>query len=440
VLHVRFDLDRKYLKVSELHKMTLQNLELYAGSCSNLTRRKMLKIAAALATGSMAPGPVHALAQGRSGRKRLVYAGTYNSPVDGGAGNGKGIYLFEMDSMSGELTLLKVAAEARNPSWLSFDPSGRYLYSVNEITDFENNSGSVSAYAVDSATGDLRLLNRVSSEGVGPAHLSVDASGKFVFVANYFGGSLAVLPILASGEVGPATYTQKDEDFVGSKMATDAPGSSFAISGHDKTHPHMIHSDPGNRFVLHTDLGQDRIYVHTLDRATGKLSAVGSPGFVSLPSGDGPRHFVFHRNGKWLYSLQEEASTVVFFHFDPVTGSIDPQQTISTLPAHFNGTSFTSEILFSADGRFLYAANRLHDTIAIFSLNTDGRLTYVGETSTEGDYPRHISLDPSGTFLYACNQRSDDITCFRIDRKTGMPKFTGQYTGIGSPACLLFAS
>ena len=400
----------------------------------------MLKTATTLTAGYTALGPIHALAQGKADRKGRVYAGTYNSPVDGGAGNGKGIYLFEMDSTSGELTLVKLAAEARNPSWLSLDPSGRYLYSVNEIADYEGRGGSVSAYAIDSATGDLRLLNRVSSEGAGPAHLSVDAFGKYVFVANYNGGSVAVLPIKNSGELGTAAYIQQDKDFVGNTMALNAPPGSFAISGHDKPHAHMIQSDPGNRFVLHTDLGQDRIYVHTLDRATGKLSAVGSPGFVSLPSGDGPRHFVFHRNGKWLYSLQEEASTVVFFHFDPVTGSIDPQQTISTLPAHFNGTSFTSEILFSADGRFLYAANRLHDTIAIFSLNTDGRLTYVGETSTEGDYPRHISLDPSGTFLYACNQRSDDITCFRIDRKTGMPKFTGQYTGIGSPACLLFAS
>jgi 6-phosphogluconolactonase (cycloisomerase 2 family) len=223
-------------------------------------------------------------------------------------------------------------------------------------------------------------------------------------------------------------------------MAANAPLGSFAISGHDKPHAHMIQSDPGNRFVLHTDLGQDRIYVHRLDPATGKLNAAGNPPFTSLPSGDGPRHFIFHRNGKWLYSLQEEASNVVFFHFDPVTGSLASQQTISTLPAGFRGTSFTSEILLSPDARFLYAANRLHDTIAVFSLNPDGRLAYVGETPTEGDYPRHLSIDPTGTFLYACNQRSDAITCFRIDRKTGMPRFTGLYTAIGSPACLVFAS
>jgi 6-phosphogluconolactonase len=414
-------------------------MQLHAGSCGKHSRREMLKTATALAAGYTALGPIHALAQGKADRKRLVYAGTYNSPVDGGAGNGKGIYLFEMDSRSGELNLVKLAGEARNPSWLSLDPSGRYLYSVNEVADFEGRGGSVSAYALDSATGDLRLLNRVSSEGAGPAHLSVDAYGKYVFVANYNGGSVAVLPILASGELGPAAYTLQDKDSVGSTMASNAPPGSFAISGHDKPHAHMIQSDPGNRFVLHTDLGQDRIYVHSLDRATGKLNAVGNPSFVLLPGGDGPRHFVFHRNGKWLYSLQEEASNVVFFHFDPVTGSLGPQQTISTLPAHFRGTSFTSEILLSPDGRYLYAVNRLHDTIAVFRLNPNGRLTYAGETSTEGDYPRHLSIDPSGTFLYACNQRSDDITCCRIDRKTGMPIFTGQYTAIGSPTCIVFA-
>ena len=417
-----------------------QKMQLHTASFDKPSRRELLKSVTALAAGCTAFGPIRALAQKKAVHKRLVYAGTYNSPVDGGAGNGKGIYRFEMDSRSGELTLVKLVAEARNASWLSFDPSGGYLYSVNEVADFEDRGGSVSAYALDSATGDLRLLNRVSSEGAGPAHLSVHASGKYVFVANYNGGSVAVLPILASGELGPATYTQQDKDFVGSTMASDAPPGSFAISGHDKPHAHMIQSDPGNRFVLHTDLGQDRIYVHSLDRDTGKLKAVGNPSFASLPSGDGPRHFVFHRNGKWPFSLQEEASTVVFFHFDPVTGSLASQQTISTLPTAFRGTSFTSEILLSPDGRYLYAVNRLHDTIAVFTLDPNGRLTYVGETSTEGDYPRHLSIDPSGTFLYACNQRSDDITCFRIDRNTGMPIFTGQYTAIGSPTCTVFAS
>ncbi len=200
----------------------------------------------------------------------------------------------------------------------------------------------------------------------------------------------------------------------------------------------MIQADPGEQFELQTDLGQDRIYIFSFDRSTGKLTPLADAPFVSLPPGDGPRHFVFHRNGRWLYSLQEEASTVVFFHFDPTTGELQPQQTISALPPGFQGTSFTSEILLSHDGRFLYAANRLHDTIAVFSLDSQGKLHYVGETSTMGDYPRHIQLAPGGAYMYACNQHSDNITSFRVDQRTGLLTFTGQYIPVGSPACITF--
>jgi 6-phosphogluconolactonase (cycloisomerase 2 family) len=200
----------------------------------------------------------------------------------------------------------------------------------------------------------------------------------------------------------------------------------------------MIQADPGNRFVLQTDLGQDRIYVYSFDASDGKLKPIVGVPFVSLPAGDGPRHFSFHPNGRWLYSIQEEASTLVFFRFDPTTGALSSQQTVSTLPPGFKGSSFTSEVMVSPDGRFLYAANRLHDTIAVFSISADGNLRRVSETSTLGDYPRHFQIDPSGRFLYACNQRSDSVTSFRINRSTGMLAFTGQYTSIGSPACITF--
>jgi 6-phosphogluconolactonase len=395
-------------------------------------RRDLLRASIAFTMLSSIPRPLRAV-----GQKTLAYVGTYSSPVDGG-GNGKGIYLFEMNPASGELTLVDLAAAAPNASWLSLDPSGRFLYAANEVANFAGNTGSVSAYAVDRQNGSLKLLNVVSSEGAGPAHLSVDYSGKYVFVANYAGGNVAVLPIFPTGALGAATYVHQDTGSLGPTIPSTAPAGSFAFSGHDKPHAHMIHVDPGNRFVLQTDLGQDRIYVSQLDPASGKLSSVADAPFVSLPPGDGPRHFTFHENGRWFYSLQEEASTVVFFHFDPATGSLHAEQTISTLPPGFKGTSFTSEILLSSDGRFLYTANRLHDTIAIFSVGRDGRLTYTGETSTRGDYPRHIQFDPAGTFLYSCNQRSDIIASFRVDRKTGQLTFTGQYTPVGSPACIIF--
>ena len=145
----------------------------------------------------------------------------------------------------------------------------------------------------------------------------------------------------------PSTFTHRDEGNVGSQKATTAPPGSFAISGHDRPHAHMIGADPGNRFVLQTDLGQDRLYVYSFDQPTGKLTPAATP-FASLPSGDGPRHFAFHPNGRWLYSIQEEASTVVFFHFDPATGSMAAQQTLSSLPGGFTGTSFASGIRVSS--------------------------------------------------------------------------------------------
>jgi 6-phosphogluconolactonase len=413
-----------------------QNIESTDKPGDNISRRELLRGSAAFALFS-GLRPVRGSAMVGPNRKVLVYVGTYSTAVDGGGGNGKGIYLFEMNSASGELTLIKLAAEGHNASWLSFDPSGRYLYAGNEVAEFGGKSGAVSAYAVNRSDGNLQPLNVVSSEGAGPAHLSVDATGKYVFVANYAGGTIAVLPILPTGALGSATFVHQDTGSVGPKIPSSGPPGSFAFSGHDKPHAHMIHADPSNRFVLQTDLGQDRIYVYAFDPVAGKLSPAATP-FVSVPPGDGPRHFTFHSNGRWLYSLQEEASTVVFFHFDPATGALRPQQTISTLPPGFKGTTFTSEIVLSPDGHFLYAANRLHDTIAIFSLNSEGRLHYVGETSTMGDYPRHIQLDPSGSFMFACNQRSDSIASFRVDRKTGLLTFTGRYTSIGSPACTLF--
>jgi 6-phosphogluconolactonase len=402
------------------------------------SRRKFIQGASALA---IASSPIsHALdIQSRPGKgKVLAYVGSDTGAIDGSA-NGKGIYLFEMDTNSGHLSLVKLAAEARNPSWLCLDTSQKYLYAVNEISNFEGRSGSVSAYAVDRSNGDLRLLNTVSSQGTGPAYLSLDASGKYVFVANYGGGSIAVFPVSSGGSLGDPTYTHRDEDNVGSKKATSGPPGSFAISGHDRPHAHMIGPNPNNRFVLQTDLGQDRIYVYQFDGQTGKLAPAATP-FASLPSGDGPRHFAFHPNGRWLYSIQEEASTVVFFHFDAATGSMTPQQTISSLPSGFAGTSFASGIRVSPDGRFLYAANRLHNAIAVFSIGSNGKLKQLGETCTLGDYPCQFNFDPSGNFLYVCNQRSDQITSFRISKRTGLLSFTGQYTPVGTPTCIVFSS
>lgn len=369
-----------------------------------------------------------------------AYVGTYSTTEaqQESPGKGKGIYVFEMDPATGFLTGQDVFVNGNNPTWIHAHPDGIHLYGSNEVAHFEGQrSGSVSAYTIERSTGRLSLLNTVSSEGAWPAHLSVHPSGRYVLVANYAGGTIAVLPIRPGGALGPATDVKHDVGPAGKERATSGPPGSLAISGHDGPHPHMIGFDPTERHILNTDLGLDRIYVWTLDLESGKLHS-NNPPFVALPSGDGPRHFVFHPTGPWMYSLQEEASTVVLFDYDAEGGKLSPRQAISSLPGGFAGTNFTSEMRISRDGRFLYAANRLHDSISWFSIGKDGTLSFAGGESTRGDYPRSFSFDPSETFLYSCNQHADAVTLFRRDAQSGQLTFTGRYFPVASPAVILF--
>jgi 6-phosphogluconolactonase (cycloisomerase 2 family) len=376
----------------------------------------------------------------------MAYVGTFSSPlrdmpptqVDLPPGNGRGIHLFQVDRATGALMPSGVHQLGTSPSGLALNAAGTRLYSTNETDRVgEGKEGTVSAFAINRADGQLRLLNTAASGGAGPTHASVHPSGRFLLVANYFGGSVAVLPILPDGDLGLATDIKVDAGIPGPKKATSAPQGTFAFSGHDRTHAHMIQADPSGRFVLHVDLGLDRIFVWSFDDQKGML-APGDPPAISLPPGDGPRHFSFHPNGRWLYSIQEEGSTVVLFDYDAENGRLAVRQTVSTLPPGFAGSNFCSEIMVSADGRFLYAGNRLHDSIAIFAVGATGTLTYVGEEWTRGDYPRSFSFDPTGRFLYSCNQRGDNLAVFRVNRETGGLTFTGQYTAVGNPSIIVF--
>jgi 6-phosphogluconolactonase (cycloisomerase 2 family) len=325
-----------------------------------------------------------------------------------------------------------------SPSCLVINSAGTRMYSAGETDRMgESNPGSISAFAINRADGQLTLLNTVSSGGAGPTHVSIHPSGRFLLVANYFGGSVSVLPILPDGKLGAASDVKKDAGTIGPKTATNAPAGSFAFSGHDQPHAHMIEADASGRFVLHVDLGLDRILVWKFDDRAGVLTP-NDPPSVALPPGDGPRHFSFHPNGRWFYSLQEEGSNVVLFDHDAEKGRLTARQTISSLPPGFAGSNFCSEIMVSQDGRFVYAANRLHDGIACFSIGENGTLTFVSEEWTRGDYPRSFNFDPTGSFLYSCNQRADNITAFRIDRKTGGLNFTGHYTPVGNPSIIVF--
>ncbi|MDB4662198.1 lactonase family protein [Verrucomicrobiales bacterium] len=376
----------------------------------------------------------------------MAYVGTYTSPlknmrktqVDLPPGNGRGIHLFTVNRDTGAMTPAGLVEMGTSPSALAFNETQTRLYSANETERTgENEAGSVSAFAVNPENGQLELLNTVSSGGKGPAHLSVHPSGKFVLVANYFGGSVAVLPINKDGSLAEASDFKQDEGTVGPTVATNAPPGSFAFSGHDQVHAHMIESDPSGRFVLHVDLGLDKIFIWKFDSENGKLTP-NTPHSVSLPPGDGPRHFAFHPDGKWLYSLQEEGSTVVLFDYDSEKGHLKERQTISSLPPGYAGSNFCSGIMLSDDGKFVYTGNRLHDSIGIFSVGENGKLTFVGDEWTRGNYPRSFEFDPTGRFFYTCNQRADHIAIFAVDKKTGKLNFTDQYTPVGNPSIIVF--
>ncbi len=412
----------------------------------NRSRRSFLKASVALAGGTPLLEGLLQAQSGGTGRPLVAYVGTFSSPlhdvlptqVDLPPGNGRGIHLFQVNRATGALTPTSIQEMGTSPSHLALNTSGTRLYSANETDQVgESKEGTVSAFAVNRADGKLQLLNTVRSGGAGPTFVCLHSSGRFVLVANYFGGSVAVLPMLPDGRLGAATDIKIDAGKVGPTRATSAPPGSFAFSGHDRTHAHMIQADPSGRFVLHVDLGLDQIFVWNFDAQKGMLTPSDPPA-VSLPPGDGPRHFHFHPNGRWFYSIQEEGSTIVLFDYDAATGRLAARQTISTLPPGFAGSNFCSAILVSADGRFVYAGNRLHDSIGIFAIGLDGALNYVGEEWTRGNYPRSFNFEPTGQFLYCCNQRGDNITVFRVDRKTGALNFTGHYTPVGNPSSIVF--
>ncbi len=407
------------------------------------TRRSFLTAtAAAIAAPVLTGGRVRA----GSTRPMIAYVGTFSSPlrdvlptqVDLPPGNGRGIHLFRVDRESGTLTPAGVHEMGTSPSCVIANSNGTRLYSANE-TDHSGagKEGSVAAFAIDRADGHLKPINAVRSGGAGPTYISLHPSGQFLLVANYFGGSVAVLPIRKDGGLGDPTDVKQDAGPIGPTRATHAPPGSFAVSGHDRTHAHMIRADASGRFVVHAELGLDRLYIWKFDDQRGVLSP-NDPHEVALPPGDGPRHFAFHPNGRWFYSIQEEGSTVVLFDYDADKGRLAPRQTVSTLPPGAVGTNFCSEILVSADGRFVYAGNRLRDSIAVFAVGPDGRLTFVGEEWTRGDYPRSFAFDPDGRFLYCCNQRGDNVSIFRVDRPTGKLEFTGHQAAVGNPSSLVF--
>lgn len=389
-----------------------------------VSRRRFLRdaasAAAVFALPSLAQEPV---------AKTWVYVGCYTA-------RGQGIYVYEMDLSTGALSLVRVVGGATvtpNPSFLALSPHGRYLYSVNEIGNFEGRqSGSITSFAVDYATGNLTQMNVQPTEGRNPAHLSVDPTGRFVIAANYSGtttmtNNVTLLPIAADGTLQPP-----------SQIVTHTGQLGPNTGRQEAPHAHMAMPDPTGRFVLVNDLGLDRTFVYRLDRHERQLVSTGAPG-VALP-GSGPRHMAFHPNGRFLFVINELASTISAWTWDPESGAIERFQTISTLPDWYRGINTTAQILVSADGRFVYGSNRGHDSIAVFSCDpATGMLTYINEQWTFGETPRNFNIDPSGRFMYVGHQNTDNVVVFSIDRDTGTLEYTGlQLITPGQPVCIIF--
>jgi 6-phosphogluconolactonase len=355
--------------------------------------------------------------------KYLVYVGTYTDKAS------KGIYAYRFDAAKGQLTPLGLAAESVSPSFLVVGPSQQFLYAVNDIPQYEGrSSGGVSAFAIDRGTGKLRLLNEVPSGGAGPCFLTVDKTGKYVLVANYEGGSLAVFPILKDGSLGKASASVQHS------------GASVNPQRQEGPHPHSIYLSPDNRFAISPDLGLDEVFVYRFDAGKGTLQQ-NNPAFALVSAGAGPRHFAFQPNGKLAYVLNEMQSTVTVFSFDPASGALDVGQTVSTLPDGFTGENNSAELEVLPSGKYLYASNRGHDSIAVFAVNArKGILTPNGYVPTLGKTPRNFAIDPTGSYLFAANQDSDNIVQFQINPNTGSLTPTGQVLQVPSPVCVIFVT
>lgn len=379
-----------------------------------INRREFIYTAGLFGLAAQAP-----LAFGQAQRYWL-YVGTYTS------GKSKGIYLYEW-STDGKLRSHGLAAESVNPSFLAIHPNRRFLYAVGEVASLEGKrTGGVRAFTIDPATGRLRLLNQQPSAGAGPCHLTVDPVGRHVLVANYGGGTVAVLPIDQQGQLREPCCVVSHQ------------GKSVNPKRQEAPHPHSVNLDASGRFAIVADLGLDRVYVYRYDAERGELKA-NDPPFASVAAGAGPRHFAFHPSGKFAYVINELANTVTAFHWDASQGVLREIQTISTLPQDFSGTSYTAEVLVHPSGQWLFGSNRGHDSLSVFCVDTSsGKLTLVGIVSDGIRWPRNFNIDPSGRFVLVASERGDNIVVFELNAKTGELKRLASEENVPTPVCLKF--
>jgi 6-phosphogluconolactonase len=353
----------------------------------------------------------------------IAYIGTYTNQTS------KGIYAYRFNPAQGEATPLGLVAEEASPAFLAVHPNQNFLYAVSEIGEYEGQpSGAIAAYSIDRASGALKLLNKVASRGRGPAHLSVDQTGKAVVVANYGGGSTTVLPIRPDGSLGEATgFVQHS-------------GSSVNPQRQKEPHAHAAVISPDNRFVMVPDLGTDQVLIYRLDPEKGSIVS-NDPAFAKVAPGGGPRHFAFHPDAKFAYVNNELTSTVTAFAYDAERGALTELQTISTLPEGYTGNNSTAEIAVHDSGKFLYVSNRGHDSIALFNIDpAKGTLTAGGHFPTLGQVPRNFAIDPTGRNILAANQNSNSIVLFRVSQDDGELNATGRELSVNRAVCVVFVA
>lgn len=343
----------------------------------------------------------------------FLFVGTYTLKTS------EGIYVYKFNTQTGDFTPISHTKGIKNPSFLAISPNQRFLYAA------EGKSGeSVRAFSIEMPSGNLTLLNTQSSVGVGPTHLQVDKTGKWVIVGNYTTGNLSTLPIKSDGSLGKALQTIQHE------------GKSINLERQNQPHVHSVNIAPNNTDVFVPDLGIDKIMAYCFDAKTGQLTA-GNPPFIATAPGAGPRHFTYHPNGKFAYVIQEIDATITGFRYKK--GQLIPFQTVKNLPDDYTGAKSSADIHISPDGKFLYGSNRTHESLVIFRIHSKtGQLTLVGHQNVFGKTPRNFAIDPTGQWVLVANQDTDNITIFKRDADTGKLTFTGKEISVSMPVCLKF--
>lgn len=360
----------------------------------------------------------------------FVYIGTYNNfdmlnpqRAAPAGERSKGLYVARFDPGKGTLSAPEVAAEAVNPTFIAFHPTRPVLYAANENHQASLSPPSgVSAFGIDAATGRLTLLNQVAPGGTGACYVKVDAEGRDVLVANFTSGSVAVLPLEPDGRLKPASAFVQHQ----------GTGPSPRQAG---PHSHAINLTPDGRYAVAAEFGADRLFVYRFDARAGSLVPHDPPS-VAVAPGSAPRHLVFDRAGRICYLLNEIANTITVFDFDGAKAAFKERQTISTLPAEFTGMNTAAELQVHPSGKFLFASNRGHHSIAVFPIQTGGSLGAPKHYGVEGRTPRNFSLDPSGRWLIVANQSTNNVVVFAVDQLTGVLTPNGQSVTVPAPLCV----